>query len=179
MARRPIITIFGSSRAEEDSDTFQTAYNIGYVLGKAGWQVCNGGYGGTMLASAKGCKDAGGRTIGIICKIFPNSQPNEYIDEVIVTEDLFERLNYLIWPARGFIVLPGSSGTLVELALVWELTAKRIIERKPIILIGNFWQAVLETASHEKPSYREYITIIQENDIERIPSEIERIKDPF
>ncbi len=164
---RNIISVFGSARVKEGSEFYELAYRIGYTLGRLGWIVCNGGYGGVMLASAKGCKDAGGKTIGIICKLFSRSGPNEYIDEVVIAEDLFDRLNYLIYPAKGYIILPGGSGTLVELALVWELVAKGLLSKRPIILVGEFWKETIEKGSSERPESKEYITFI--DDVEKLP----------
>src|SRR5437763_866374 len=61
----PVVTVFGSSRAEHDSPEYRQAYQLGKLLAEAGYVVCNGGYSGTMEAASRGCKDAGGRTIGV------------------------------------------------------------------------------------------------------------------
>ncbi|MFA5863851.1 MAG: LOG family protein [Phycisphaerae bacterium] len=152
-----IVTIFGSSKPLENEPGYKMAYEIGFALAAKGWTICNGGYGGTMEASAKGAKDAGGSTIGVTCTIFDKSGPNPFIDQVIETSDLFVRLGKLIELGQAYVVLPGGSGTLVELTLVWELIAKRLMEPKPIILIGRFWESVIETAAIERPKSKQYV----------------------
>lgn len=120
-------------------------------MGRAGYTVRNGGYGGTMEASARGTKDAGGTVVGVTCKVFDRSGPNAYNDRVDTADDLYQRLAKLIEGADACVVLPGGSGTLVELAMVWELVAKRVISSRPIILYGRFWEQVIELAAKERP----------------------------
>jgi predicted Rossmann-fold nucleotide-binding protein len=47
--------------------------------------------------------------------------------------------------ADGFAVLPGSTGTLLELALVWELTNKRFLAERPIVCVTDYWRGVVKT----------------------------------
>ncbi len=154
---RRVVTIFGSSQPAPAEKPYNDAYELGYALGQAGFVVCNGGYGGTMAAAAKGAKDAGSTTIGVTCVVFSRSKANAYIDTEHQAADLNERLNRLIELADAFVILPGGSGTLVELALAWELTAKKIIKPRPIILYGDFWQSVVDTAAVERPKTRSLI----------------------
>ncbi len=157
-----IVTIFGSSKPKEGEPSYQSAYDLGFALATAGWTVCNGGYGGTMEAAAKGAKDAGGSAIGVTCTIFDRSGPNPYLDRVIETHDLFTRLTKLIELGRAYVVLPGGSGTLVELALVWELIAKRLMDHKPVVLLGNFWKNVIETAAIERPKSKDTVLVAED-----------------
>jgi len=152
-----IITLFGSSQPQETDPLYRTAYEVGHALASAGWTVCNGGYGGTMEAAARGAKEAGGSTIGVTCTIFGRSGPNAFLDRIEETCDLFNRLTKLIELGEAFLVFPGGSGTLVELALAWELVTKRLIPQKPVILLGRFWESVVETTAIERPRSKEYI----------------------
>jgi len=54
MDHEKIVTIFGSSKPVEGELPYTQAYEIGRGLASGGWTICNGGYGGTMEASAKG-----------------------------------------------------------------------------------------------------------------------------
>lgn len=65
-----IVTIFGTSKVKDGDKVFNLAYELGKLCAEAGFTIANGGYGGTMLAAAKGAKQAGGKTIGITCKAF-------------------------------------------------------------------------------------------------------------
>jgi hypothetical protein len=138
------ITIFGTAGAEEGGDVYALAFETGRVLAEAGFTIANGGYGGTMLAAAKGAAEAGGKVIGVTCSAYGRTA-NKYISREIVTGSLDERLDTLIKLGCAYIVLPGGTGTLLELAMVWELKNKGFLEKnKPIILVGKFWLPLLE-----------------------------------
>ena len=140
MNNSQIITIFGSGKSGPGEATFQIAAETGRVLAEKGFTIANGGYGGTMLAAAEAAARAGGRVIGVTCSAF-KSTANEYVTEEIVTDTLQQRLNKLVELANAYIVLPGGTGTLLELAQVWELKNKRFPGTdKPIIIIGGSWK---------------------------------------
>lgn len=142
--RPHIITVFGSSRPAPLSPAYQLAYDLGRAIAAAGWTLCNGGYGGTMEAAAQGAVDAGGHTIGVTCRIFRGrGNINSCIKQEVPTFDLHTRLNTLVRLGDAYVVLPGGTGTLLELALVWELFNKRLLRRAaPIILMGDHWRPI-------------------------------------
>lgn len=146
-SERQTITVFGSGTAKENSPQFRVAYETGFALAKAGFRVANGGYGGSMLASARGAKEAGGSTIGITTDDFPNSVKNQFIDREIRMLTWFERLQKLIELGYGFVVLDGGMGTLTELAVVWEMGNKGFHE-KPAVILGNRVRESIEALKH-------------------------------
>jgi uncharacterized protein (TIGR00725 family) len=145
---KSIITVFGSARPVEGEASYEEARMLGLELGKAGCVVCNGGYGGTMEASARGAKEAGGKTIGVVSEFF-SIEPNRWIDKRVVVKSLTDRLMELISLADGYIVLKGGTGTLLEFASVWEFMNKSVIEQKPVVVLGNFWKGVIDTLNQE------------------------------
>lgn len=164
---KKVITIFGSSKPVEGEVEYEFAKRLGYELGKIGFAICNGGYGGTMEATAKGAKEAGAKTIGVTVMAFGGSA-NEWIDEEIKTKDLFERLRILIDKGDGYIVLSGGTGTLVEIALVWEMMNKALIDRKPFVAV-SFWKPIIETISEQlkresRGNVAEFIRVIDDVD---------------
>lgn len=142
-----MVTVFGSSRIERDSPEYREAYELGRLLAEHGYVVCNGGYSGTMEAVSRGCKEAGGRTIGVTVEVFGKLAPNEYIDEEIGTASLLMRLDRLTAMADAYIVLKGGIGTLLEMALVWNLRLMHVYPEKPIILLGPAWRRTVEALS--------------------------------
>lgn len=140
-----VIGVFGGSRPLPDSAEYAEAYYIGQLLADRGFVVMNGGYAGTMEASARGARERGGRTVGVISGEFNWLTPNIYLDETIEQDDLFARIREMHARANGFIVLKGSMGTLAELALVWNLSKLDARHRKPIILVGMGWQNVINS----------------------------------
>ncbi len=152
------ITVFGTGRAKPGDTTYALAAEIGQLLAQAGFTIANGGYGGTMLAAAKGAAEAGGKIIGVTCSAFKQSTANEYISREIVTNSLDERLDTLIKLGQGYVVLPGGTGTLLELAKVWELKNKGFVAKdKPIILLGGFWKPLVDLIVSDDPDSSQYI----------------------
>lgn len=163
------MTIFGSSKPVEGEDEYEFARRLGYELGKVGFTICNGGYGGTMEATSRGAREAGAKTIGVTVSTFGGSA-NRWVEQEIKAKDLFERLRILIEKGDAYVVLRGGTGTLVELSLVWELMNKGLIELKPFVAV-NFWTPIVETISKQlqyelRTNAVEYIKII--NDVDGI-----------
>lgn len=150
-----IVAVFGGSRPQPNSAEYTQAYEMGKLLAHAGYILVNGGYAGTMEASARGAKENGGRAIGVITAEFSRLVPNAYLDETISQRDLFDRIRDMQSRSDAFIVLKGSMGTLAELALVWNLSKIDEKHRKPIILVGDHWGRVLE-------SWREHLAVTDE-----------------
>jgi len=149
--REAIIVVFGSSRARPGEPLYDLALDLGRRIARAGWTLCNGGYGGTMEAAARGAKEFGGRTIGVTCDAFGSAGANRFIDREIRTPDLFARLRTLIDMGTGFVVLPGGTGTLVELATVWELLCKDFVQGRPLVAVGDFWRPLVEPIARHDP----------------------------
>jgi uncharacterized protein (TIGR00730 family) len=149
---KKIVTVFGSSHAKPVEKLYQTAFELGRTIAELGLTLCNGGYGGTMAAAARGAVEAGGHTIGVTCTRFGRSGPNPHIRQEIPTFDLLQRLNTLIQLGRAYVVLPGGTGTLAEFALVWELLNKRLLRgARPLIVLGDAWQATIDSILREQP----------------------------
>jgi uncharacterized protein (TIGR00730 family) len=154
------ITVFGTSHARSGEALYEEARRLGEALARAGYTVANGGYGGIMRATAEGAHRAGGRVIGVTCSAFGRSGPNEFITEEIRTDSLVERLGRLLDLGHGYVVLPGGTGTLLELAQVWELKNKRLgLAGRPIVLLGPFWKPLPDLMDGMDPGCREHLAI--------------------
>jgi uncharacterized protein (TIGR00730 family) len=152
------ITVFGTSKATEGDAVFELAESLGRLLAESGFTLANGGYGGTMLAAAKGATAAGGEVIGVTCTAFKRGKANEYVSEEISTISLSERLAKLIEMGDAYLVLPGGTGTLLELADVWEHKNKGFADAdKPIILIGAFWAPLAAMMATADPDSARHI----------------------
>ncbi len=116
---------------------------MGALLAEAGFTLINGGYTGTMEASAKGAREAGGHVVGVTSTLFTQNVMNEFIDEEIPTDDLYSRIRELIVRGDAYIVLRGNIGTLAELQIVWNLASLEPEFDKPIILLGDAWRSVI------------------------------------
>ncbi len=140
-----VISVFGGSRATEDSPEYQHAYELGRLLAERGYAVCSGGYDGTMAAVSRGAKDAGGRTIGVTVEALAWRSPNRWIDEEVATASLFARLEQLATLGDAYVAVRGGIGTLLELTLIWNLLELRTFPLKPLVALGPGWRSVLRS----------------------------------
>jgi len=162
-----VVTIFGSYAPGPEHPLYQLAYRIGYKLAEAGYAVCNGGYGGIMLASCKGAKDAGGRTIGVTCpSVFQSRwgpmRANEYVDEEIPAPDVLSRIEQMLRLGGGYVVLEGGTGTLSELGVVWEFVNKGFVPDRPICVVGSFWWPTIERITAARPGTGACIHMVED-----------------
>jgi len=141
--KKKVITVFGSSRPEEGHADYAEAVELGKALAQAGFAVCTGGYGGVMEGVSRGAREAGGRVLAVTSSFF-RSRANRWVDEEITMATWQERLFELVRLGDGYVACKGGTGTLVELAVVWEMLNKKAMEHRPFVVLGNFWQPILE-----------------------------------
>ena len=100
-------------------DVYDLAQEVGFLIGRSGAILICGGRSGVMEASAKGAREAGGITVGIL----PGnsaSEANPYIDIPVVT-DLGNGRNIInVLTSQVVIAIHGSYGTLSEIALAMK-----------------------------------------------------------
>lgn len=138
-----IITIFGGSKCKPDSVEYKDALDIGRLLAEAGFTICTGGYLGVMEAASRGARDAGGRVLGIVMNQF-KSEPNRFLTDKVATDHFYDRLQNLITRSVGFVALRGGMGTVTEVSLVWNKLQTGVLEKRPLILVGDCWRNVVE-----------------------------------
>lgn len=108
----------------------QMAFEVGTLIAKSNAVLVCGGLGGVMEAAAKGAKQAGGHTLGIL----PGSShqdANPYIDISIATGLGYTRNSLVAMNADSLIAVDGQYGTLCEIAY-------GIIYGKKVIGIGTW-----------------------------------------
>lgn len=138
-----IVTIFGGSRCGEDSPEYQEAKELGGRLAEAGFTICTGGYLGIMEAASRGAREKGGRVFGIVMNQF-KGEPNRFLTDKVATDHFYDRLQNLITRSVGFVALRGGMGTVTEISLVWNKLQTRVIEDRPLVLLGDCWKNVVE-----------------------------------
>ncbi|MCX7798446.1 MAG: LOG family protein [Melioribacter sp.] len=143
MERKKIVTVFGSSIPKPGEEEYELAYYLGKKLAKNNLNVCSGGFQGIMDAVSKGARENGAEAIGITLKTY-EAIPSMYLTKEIKCDNLFERLRLLIEHGDAYIVLNGGTGTLVELAIVWELMNKNALAEKPFACHGKLWKEIVE-----------------------------------
>ena len=105
--------------------TYQFAREVGREIGNQGWILVCGGLGGVMEGAARGCAEAGGKSVGILPG--PDREAaNPYLSVALPT-GLGEARNALVVRASDFLVaISGGYGTLSEIALALR-AGKRVV----------------------------------------------------
>ncbi len=143
-AGRKRIAVFGSASAGAESDEYLAAREIGELIGKAGWEVLCGGYGGAMEAVCLGCREAGGTCRGIGLEHFTHPH-NPHLHSFKEAKTLGERLDYFIADCDLFLALEGGIGTVTEAMFVWDLMKSGQLTGIPLLLYGRGWKKLLQT----------------------------------
>jgi len=138
-----IVTIFGGSKCPESDPEYVEARQVGSLLAQAGFTICTGGYLGVMEAASRGAREAGGRVLGIVMNQFKH-EPNRFLTDKVATPHFYERLQRLITRSVGFVAIRGGMGTVTELSLVWNKIQTKVIEPRPLVLLGECWPPVVK-----------------------------------
>jgi uncharacterized protein (TIGR00730 family) len=138
-----IVTIFGGAKCAEESVEYEQARRVGQLLAEAGYTICTGGYLGVMEGASRGAHERGGRVLGIVMNQF-KSEPNRFLTDKVASAHFYERLQHLITRSVGFVAIRGGMGTVTELSLVWNKIQTRVIDPRPLVLLGDCWRPVVE-----------------------------------
>jgi hypothetical protein len=118
MARKMQIAVIGDG--QPPAEVAQWAEEVGRLLAQRGAIVVCGGLGGVMAAAAKGAAAVGGLTVGILPS-YDAATANPSI-AVAIPSGLGEARNVLVVASGDVVIaLPGSYGTLSEVALARKL----------------------------------------------------------
>ncbi len=123
-----LISVVGAAECSEEEA--QTAEEVGRLLAERGFGVVCGGLGGVMRATCKGCKRAGGQTVGIL----PGDDPNDANPwvEIPIPTGMGEARNVLVAKAgEAMVAVGGEYGTLSEIAFALKLS-------KTVVAIGKW-----------------------------------------
>ncbi|HSM02468.1 MAG TPA: LOG family protein [Acidimicrobiia bacterium] len=162
---RTVIAVFGASASEPGDGLYEQAMACGRQLADAGYAVATGGYGGVMEAVSRGAHEANGRVIGVTAPgTFPDrSGANEFVTEESQAAHLVERIHELTDVSSGSITLPGSLGTLAELAIAWNLAYVARFSGslpKPVVVVGERWQEIIDFLGEHLGADTDLITTV-------------------
>ncbi|MSQ48534.1 MAG: TIGR00725 family protein [Deltaproteobacteria bacterium] len=118
MKRKPHIAVIGDSNPSPE--VLHWAEEVGRLVAQNEGVLICGGLGGVMAAAARGAADAGGLTIGILPS-YDATTANAAIGVTIPTGLGHARNALVVSSGDVVIALPGSYGTLSEVALALTL----------------------------------------------------------
>lgn len=153
--RRFIVGVMGGGEAASAEDC-QMAYRLGQLIAAEGWVLLNGGRpAGVMEASAKGAREGGGLTVGILPDR-GSGMASRYIDIPIVT-GMGDGRNYVNVLSSDIVVaLPGQAGTISEIALALKNHKKVILLNFNMGTVFDFYrgQGLLKSAGSPEEAVR-------------------------
>ena len=135
------IGVIGGSRPE--AKMREIAFQVGRLIAEKDAILVCGGLAGTMEAAARGAKQAGGLTLGILPGNNP-SDANPHIDISIATGMGYSRNSLVVMNSDVLIAIDGEYGTLTEIAY-------GLIYGKKVIGLGT-WEikGVIEAETAEQ-----------------------------
>ena len=126
---RIYLAVIGAGNAPPQ--IYSIAMAVGREAALKGWVVVTGGLGGVMEGAAKGARDAGGLTLGILPGR-DRREANPYIDVAVATHTHHARNAMIAETADALIAVDGEYGTLSEVALGLKLG-------KPVVGLRTAW----------------------------------------
>ncbi|MGD9503604.1 MAG: TIGR00725 family protein [Syntrophobacteraceae bacterium] len=116
--RGPLIGVIGAGKCSVSLTELAT--EVGREIARRDAVLVCGGLGGVMEAAARGAKECGGVTVGILPG--PNIRDaNPYIDFPVATNMGSARNAIITQTAEVFVAVGGAFGTLSEMALASKL----------------------------------------------------------
>jgi uncharacterized protein (TIGR00730 family) len=102
-----------------------------------------------MEAANRGCRDAGGLSIGCNIELPFEQAMNPYVDLGIDFRYFFVRKMMFVKYAEGFVVFPGGFGTLDELFESLTLIQTGKVQHFPVVLYGaEYWSGLVQWLRH-------------------------------
>lgn len=139
------VTIFGSARLKEDSDTYKKTSELAAQLAKQGYTIVTGGGPGIMEAANRGAIEVDGRSVGLNIDLPHEQAPNPYLTDSIDFKYFFIRKVMLVKYSTAFVIFPGGFGTLDELFEALTLIQTHKIKPFPVYLVGvEYWRGLLQ-----------------------------------
>ena len=161
------ICVYCSASELIDDKYVDLAGALGEAIAKRGWSlVWGGGQISMMGAVSRACREAGGRTVGVIPKKLADIEfADHHADELHVVEDMRVRKAMMDDFSDAFITLPGGAGNMEEFFEIW--VGKTLgFSKKPLIILDptDFYAPLsgflnhLESEKFLKPHQLEALT---------------------
>ena len=123
--KKTIIGVIGGATVSPETEA--AAYRLGALIARRGWVLLNGGRAaGVMDASARGAREKGGLTVGILPGV-DSDGASEWIDIPLFTGMGMARNAINVLSSDVVIACPGGAGTLSEIALALKSGRKTIL----------------------------------------------------
>ncbi len=126
--KRLYVSVIGSSQCGAAEQAL--AEEVGRLVAQAGATLVCGGLSGVMEAAARGAKEEGGTTIGILPG-HDRAAANQYLDHVLTTGMGHARNLAVVSSGDAVIAIGGGYGTLSEIGLAAKLG-------RPVVILAGW-----------------------------------------
>ncbi|NLO28728.1 MAG: TIGR00725 family protein [Actinobacteria bacterium] len=131
------VSVIGGGRC--DAADYALAEEVGRLVAGEGATLVCGGLAGVMEAAARGAKEAGGVTIGILPG-HDRAPANPYIDHVLTTGIGHARNLAVVSSGDAVIAVGGGYGTLAEIGLAAKIG-------RPVVVLSG-WRLENDKGTH-------------------------------
>ncbi len=139
------VTILGTKSCLPGSKYYNSAYEVGKLLGQNKHTIITGGGPGIMEAANKGAFEVGARSVGITMKFHGRERINNFVTHSKEFFFPFIRKLIITAPSEAFVFFPGGFGTLHQLFELLTLQETKKMELIPIMLYGKeYWKQLVE-----------------------------------
>lgn len=148
------VAFFGDADAKEIDQHYIDAFNSAKILAEAGYIVVNGGGPGVMLASTLGAKAGKGKVEVVIIDEKIDMGPNyegsgkdnkSNANKIYRTKNIQDRTAKLVDISDAYVIFKGGTGTMAELALVWEKAKFEFGKHEPLVFFGDCWKNTIDS----------------------------------
>src|SRR5688572_9535540 len=119
------VTVFGSARMRPNTTLYKETRRLAAELAGMGCRIITGGGPGLMRAANEGAMEANPddpqASVGVRIELAHEQDTNAFVGQAYRHRTFFSRLHNFVWMSNAFVVVPGGIGTLLELAMVWQL----------------------------------------------------------
>ena len=145
------VSIFGSARIKPETHEYKQVYELAKKLVKNKDDIVTGGGPGLMEAANLGAKDvkSKSKSFGLHIDLPFETSPNEHLDITYHHKRFSSRLDEFMRISHAVIVTPGGIGTVLELLYTWQLIQVNHISKRPVILLGDMWNGLIEWMKSE------------------------------
>ena len=144
------VSIFGSARTAPGVYPYDEVKRLAAELTRLGCDIITGGGPGLMRAANEGAMSIAAetpkRSIGVRIHLPFEQEVNPFVGEVYEHKTFFSRLHHFVIASDAFVVVPGGIGTLLELAMVWQLLQVRKLHGTPLVVVGKMWRELADWA---------------------------------
>lgn len=122
------VSVIGAGEASPEECRLAEA--VGRTLAEAGAMVITGGMGGVMEAASRGCREAGGITVGFLPGR-DTREANRWVTIPLATAMGESRNSLVVRTGEAVVAIGGSWGTLSEIALARKMGHSVVLLGEP------------------------------------------------